>query len=151
MKKQSPKAKRLTEAKAKHLKTVKRRQLSEIKKSIKKFQRLNENEGQGNIKVYTATFDNDFGTFIDDLATVIGADYALYPGAPETGLPIKISPRDFNAWDEFGYEKHWNSIPEGQPFKITGNTPGMVEAPSLKNYTFVKNGGVIKGEPSRQN
>tara|TARA_R110002049_G_scaffold248061_1_gene422552 strand:+ start:562 stop:969 length:408 start_codon:yes stop_codon:yes gene_type:complete len=100
---------------------------------------LNEN-------VYTATFDNDFGTFIDDLATVIGADYALYPGAPETGLPIEISPRDFNAWDEFGYEKHWNRIPDGQPFKITGNTPGMVEAPSLKNYTFIKMGNVIKGK-----
>ena len=42
MKKQTTKAKRLTEAKRKHLKTVKRRQLSEIKKSIKKFQRLNE-------------------------------------------------------------------------------------------------------------
>ena len=40
MKKQSPKAKRLTEAKAKHLKTVKRIQLSEIKKSIGKY--LNE-------------------------------------------------------------------------------------------------------------
>ena len=43
MKKQTPKAKRLTEAKAKHLKTVKRRQLNEIKKSIRKYQRLNEN------------------------------------------------------------------------------------------------------------
>ena len=48
MKKQTPKTKRLTEAKAKHLKTVKRRQLSEIKKSIKKFQRLTENEGESN-------------------------------------------------------------------------------------------------------
>ena len=114
---------------------------------IKPLYELNEDEGQGNIKVYTATFDDDFGTFIDDLATVIGADYALHPGAPETGLPIEISPRDFNAWDEFGYEKHWNRIPDGQPFKITGDTPGMVEAPSLKNYTFIKNGGVIKGEP----
>ena len=46
MKKQTPKAKRLTEAKAKHLKTVKRRQLSEIKKSIRKYKRLNENEGE---------------------------------------------------------------------------------------------------------
>ena len=100
---------------------------------------LNEN-------VYNATFDDDFGTFIDDLATVIGANYALYPGAPETGLPIEISPRDFNAWDEFGYEKHWNRIPEGQPFEITGDTPGMVEAPSLKNYTFIKMGNVIKGK-----
>lgn len=112
---------------------------------IERFQKLagikplNEN-------VYTATFDDDFGTFIDDLATVIGASYALYPGAPETGLPIEISPRDFNAWDEFGYEKHWNRIPEGQPFKITGDTPGMVEAPSLKNYTFIKMGNVIKGK-----
>ena len=44
MKKQTPKVKRLTEAKAKHLKTVKRRQLSEIKKSIRKYQRLNENQ-----------------------------------------------------------------------------------------------------------
>tara|TARA_R110002167_G_scaffold260588_1_gene467056 strand:+ start:263 stop:814 length:552 start_codon:yes stop_codon:yes gene_type:complete len=43
MKKQTPKAKRLTEVKRKHLKTVKRRQLSEIKKSIRKYQRLNEN------------------------------------------------------------------------------------------------------------
>tara|TARA_R110000787_G_scaffold105042_2_gene212456 strand:+ start:573 stop:1472 length:900 start_codon:yes stop_codon:yes gene_type:complete len=40
MKKQTPKAKRLTESKAKHLKTVKRKQLSEIKKSIGKY--LNE-------------------------------------------------------------------------------------------------------------
>ena len=46
MKKQTPKVKRLTEAKAKHLKTVKRRQLSEIKKSIGKYKRLNENEGE---------------------------------------------------------------------------------------------------------
>ena len=37
MKKQTPKAKRLTEAKRKHLKTVKRRQLSEIKKSLRKY------------------------------------------------------------------------------------------------------------------
>ena len=44
MKKQISKAKRLTEAK--HLKTVKRRQLSEIKKSIRKYKRLNENEGE---------------------------------------------------------------------------------------------------------
>ena len=44
MKKQTPKVKRLTESKAKHLKTVKRRQLSEIKKSIRKYQRLNENQ-----------------------------------------------------------------------------------------------------------
>jgi hypothetical protein len=48
MKKQSLKTKRLNEVKRKHLKTVKRKQLSEIKKSIKKFQRLNENERQGN-------------------------------------------------------------------------------------------------------
>ena len=46
MKKQSSKAKRLNEVKRKHLKTVKRRQLSEIKKSIRKYQRLNEDEGQ---------------------------------------------------------------------------------------------------------
>ena len=44
MKKQTPKAKRLTESKAKHLKTVKRRQLSEIKKSIGKY--LNEGEAR---------------------------------------------------------------------------------------------------------
>ena len=44
MKKQTPKAKRLTEAKAKHLKTVKRRQPSEIKNSIGKY--LNEGEAR---------------------------------------------------------------------------------------------------------
>jgi hypothetical protein len=44
MKKQTPKTKRLTEAKAKHLKTVKRRQLNEIKKSIGKY--LNEGEAR---------------------------------------------------------------------------------------------------------
>jgi hypothetical protein len=46
MKKQTPKVKRLTEAKAKHLKTVKRRQLSEIKKSIRKYKRLNESAAE---------------------------------------------------------------------------------------------------------
>jgi hypothetical protein len=101
--------------------------------------------GDNGIKVYTATFDDDFGTFIDDLATVIGADYALDSGASETGSPIEISPQDFNAWDEFGYGKHWNLIPDGQPFKITGNTPGLTDYPSLKNYTFTKKGDVISG------
>ena len=140
MKKQSPKAKRLTEAKAKHLKTVKRRQLSEIKKSIRKYQRLMET------KMYTASED-DFGQFIDDFASTVGSDNNVEMG----GGSIEVSPENFHAWDEFGYEKQWNRIPDGQPFKITGDTAGLTDYPSLKNYIFVKNGGVIKGEPGKQN
>jgi hypothetical protein len=141
MKKQTPKAKRLTEAKAKHLKTVKRRQLSEIKKSIGKYQRLMET------KVYTAGFPSRFGSFIEDFITTVGSDNNVEMG----GGSIEVRPENFQAWDEFGYEKQWSRIPDGQPFTITGDTVGLTDYPSLKNYTFVKNGGVIKGEPSRQN
>ena len=96
---------------------------------------LNEN-------LYTATYDNDFGTFIDDLAHVVGSDNNVEMGP----VPITLTPNHFSAWDEFGYDKYWNHIPEDQPFKITGDTEGLAAYPSLKNYTFVKNGNVIKGE-----
>jgi hypothetical protein len=66
------------------------------------------------------------------------------------GEPIEITPQHFlahsPAWNEFGYEKHWNRIPDGQPFKITGDTVGLTDYPSLKNYTFIKMGNVIKGK-----
>jgi hypothetical protein len=106
---------------------------------------LSEDEEQGtmsNIEVYTATFDNDFGTFIDDFASTVGVDNNV---EMDQGR-ISTRPGDFNAWDEFGYEEHWNSIPDGSYFKIEGNTPGMVDYPSLKDYTFVRKGNVIKGE-----
>ena len=107
-------------------------------KSLNKNNRLNENA------VYTATYDNDFGTFIDDLAHVVGSDNNVEMGP----VPITLTPNQFNAWDEFGYDKYWNHIPDGQPFKITGDTEGLAAHPSLKNYTFVKNGNVIKGDPN---
>ena len=111
---------------------------------------LTEDEQQGtmsNIEVYTATFDNDFGTFIDDFATVVGTDNGMHSGKFEMDQGrISTRPGNFNNWDESGYEEHWNSIPDGSYFKIEGNTPGMVDYPSLKDYTFVRKGNVIKGE-----
>lgn len=101
-------------------------------------------ENQAENAVYTATYDNDFGTFIDDLAHVVGSDNNVEMGP----VPITLTPNQFNAWDEFGYDKYWNHIPDGQPFKITGDTEGLAAHPSLKNYTFVKNGNVIKGDPN---
>ena len=110
---------------------------------------LTEDEQQGtmsNIKVYTATFDNDFGTFIDDFATVVGTDNGIHPGKFEMDQGrISTRPGNFNNWDESGYEEHWNSIPDGEYFMIDGNTPGMADYPSLKDYTFVRKGNVIKG------
>ena len=100
---------------------------------------LNEN-------LYTASED-DFGQFIDDFASTVGSDNNVEMGQG----PIVVGPENFQAWDEFGYEKHWNRIPDGQPFKITGDTVGLTDYPSLKNYTFTKSGNVIKGKSEEDN
>ena len=102
--------------------------------------------------IYTATDDDGFGSFIDDFASTIGYDNnTVHPSAVEmAGEPIEITPQHFiahsPAWREFGYEKYWNRIPDGQPFKITGDTVGLTDYPFLKNYTFIKMGNVIKGK-----
>ena len=90
---------------------------------IERFQKLagikplNEN-------VYTATEDDGFGSFIDDFASTIGYDNnTVHPSSVEmAGEPIEITPQHFiahsPAWNEFGYEKHWNRIPDGQPLSM---------------------------------
>jgi hypothetical protein len=117
----------------------------DLKKYLAEGRLLKEN-------IYTATDDDGFGSFIDDFASTIGYDNnTVHPSAVEmAGEPIEITPQHFiahsPAWREFGYEKYWNRIPDGQPFKITGDTVGLTDYPFLKNYTFIKRGNVIKGK-----